>query len=404
MAVKAPKRLTRITRRKLATGETGPGTAAAPAGVRAARKRKRAIEPMEDYGWFGPDSVTWRVWSYPSSPTVGFSRAVVVEELDPFLVAPVTASSKIYSQPRIRYDRTLRYFATLFFADSRKVVKASEMLMKVHAKAGSVEPVSGLWSDPNNPDQQLWIHLTAWHSALYAYEAYGPGKLSAEDEARYWQECAIAAQAQTIDPNEVPRSREGVREYFERMRPRLAASEATQQAMDHLMNAEVIFPPMPLVLRPAAWMLAKTLRVAIIATLPRWQRELANLRQPRLVDAAIRPVMRLSFRLVDTSPKLKVLIVGLTSPATVPIAAPMLLGIKPEREDTLTPADSFKRHGVPTPAGLYSQLKVDQSTVIYSPSAPAKVPQRQDQPVDHEHANRSEQLDAANHRPAASAA
>jgi uncharacterized protein (DUF2236 family) len=371
MTVKTPTLRKRITRRADATGEAGRRPAGRPAGAHAASKRKRAIEPMQDYGWFGPDSVTWRVWSYPSSPTVGFSRSVVVEELDPFLVAPVTASSKIYSQPRVRYDRTLRYFATLFFADSLKVVKASEMLMKVHARAGSVEPVSGLWSDPNNPDQQLWIHLTAWHSALYAYEVYGPGKLSPDDEARYWAECAIAAHAQTIDPQTVPRSRDGVREYFEGMRPRLAASESTQVAMDHLMNAEVIFPSIPLVLRPAAWMLAKALRIAIIATLPRWQRELAHLRQPKLLDGAIRPLMRLNFRLVDRSPKLKVLMVRLLSPATAPIAAPMLLGITPEREETLTPAEAFRRHGVPTPAELYSQLKADQTKIIYPPSAPA---------------------------------
>jgi uncharacterized protein (DUF2236 family) len=295
---------------------------------------------------------------------------VVVEELDPFLVAPVTASSKIYSQPRTRYDRTLRYFATVFFADSRKIVEASEMLMKVHAKAGSVEPVSGLWSDPNNPDQQLWIHLTAWHSALYAYEVYGPGKLSEEDEARYWAECAIAAQAQTIDPDKVPRSRGEVRDYFERMRPRLAASEATQTAMDHLMNAAVIFPAMPFVLRPGAWLLAKTLRVAIIATLPHWQRELGNLRQPRLLDGAIRPAMRLGFRVANSSPRLKMAMVGLLSPATIRIAGPMLLGIKPLREETLTPEASFERHGVPTPAELYRGLRADQSRIVCGPSAP----------------------------------
>src|SRR5919109_1417198 len=139
-----------------------------------------------------------------SGVIAGLSGAVVVEELDPFLVAPVTVSSKIYSQPRVRYDRTLKYFATVKFADSRKVAKASEMLMKVHAKAGSLEPVSGLWSDPNNPDQQLWIHLTAWHSILYAYERYGPGPLAPADEARYWQECAVAAELQTCDPAAVP--------------------------------------------------------------------------------------------------------------------------------------------------------------------------------------------------------
>ena len=142
-------------------------------------------EPMEDYGLFGPDSVAWRVWSYPTSLTVGFQRAVVVEELDPFLVASVYASQKIVTQARTRYDRTICYFATAAFADSASVVKASQMLMKVHARNVGVEPVSGLRYDPNNPDSQLWILLTGWHSVLKAYETYGPGKLSPEDERRY---------------------------------------------------------------------------------------------------------------------------------------------------------------------------------------------------------------------------
>ena len=53
---------------------------------------RKDVRPAEDYGFFGPGSVTWRVWSYPTSLTVGFQRAVVVEELDPSLVAAVTAT------------------------------------------------------------------------------------------------------------------------------------------------------------------------------------------------------------------------------------------------------------------------------------------------------------------------
>jgi uncharacterized protein (DUF2236 family) len=329
-------------------------------------------KPHEDYGLFGPDSVTWRVWGHPTSLTVAFSRAVVVEELDPFLVAAVDATSKIYSQPRIRYDRTLKYFATVAFGDSRSAVKASEVLVKVHAKAVGVDPVSGLRYDANNPDSQLWIHLTAWHSILYAYERYGPGKLSADDERRYWEECAIAAELQTCDPDTVPRSREEIREYFEHMRPRLAASEATQSAMDHLLNADVMFPPMPRALRPGGWMLSKLLRAATIATIPRWQRDLGNLRQPKLVDTLIRPVMRLGFRVIAASPRLELLALGLASPATVPVAAPMLMGIKPEREETLTPAEAFRRHDTPTPTEVYARLQDGPGTaIVYPPSAPA---------------------------------
>ena len=51
--------------------------------------------PHEDYGFFGPDSVTWKVWTYPTSLTVGFQRAVVVEELDPHALRPDAAVLRV---------------------------------------------------------------------------------------------------------------------------------------------------------------------------------------------------------------------------------------------------------------------------------------------------------------------
>jgi len=329
-------------------------------------------QPLEDYGIFGPGSVTWRVWSYPTGLTVGFQRSVVVEELDPFLVASVHTSQKIFKQARIRYDHTLRYFAIVAFGAADQVAKASATLMKVHARNVGVDPVSGLRFDPNNPDSQMWIHLTAWHSILYAYERYGPGPLSPEDEARYWEECAIAAELQTCDPDAVPRTREGIREYFEAMRPRLAASEATQETMRHLLRAEVMLPPMPWLLKPGAWLGARVLRAATIATMPRWQRKLAGLRQPRIVDVLVRPLMKLTFRAVAMSGRLKVVALRLLSPSTVDVAGPMLLGIEPRAKRTYTPAEAFARTGTPTPAELYEELQGGPDlSVEIPPSAPA---------------------------------
>ena len=307
---------------------------------------------MEDYGFFGPGSVAWRVWGYPTSLTVGFQRAVVVEELDPFLLASVEATNKVRTQARTRYDRTIRYFATVAFADSRTAVKASEVLMKVHAMNTGVEPVSGKPFDANDPDSQLWILLTGWHSVLYAYERYGPGKLSAEEEREFWDACAVAAELQTCDPDKVPRTREGIRDYFEEVRPRLAASEATQAMMDHLLTADVIFPPLPSILRPGAWVVSRIQRAATIATMPRWQRKMAGLRQSRIVDVLVTPVMRISFRVAALSTALQLRILKLISPGTVPIVEPVFREIKPAREEKLTPAEAFDHHGVPTPAEL----------------------------------------------------
>ena len=65
----------------------------------------------QDYGFFGPGSVTWRVWGYPTSIVLGFLRAVVIEELDPHLVASVDQSGQVKLRPEAAlrpHDAVLR--------------------------------------------------------------------------------------------------------------------------------------------------------------------------------------------------------------------------------------------------------------------------------------------------------
>lgn len=308
-------------------------------------RTKRRIEPAEDYGFFGPDSVTWKVWSYPTSLTVGFQRAVVVEELDPALVASVEATQAIFERPRTRYDRTLRYFALVAFGDTRTTSAAADMLVKVHSKAVGTEPYGGTTYDANDPTSQLWIQLTGWHSILYAYEKYGPGKLTADEEERYWAECAVAAELQTCDPTDIPRNRAELREYYAAMRPRLSASPIARKAMRHLLTADVMLPPMPRALRPGAWVVSRVLRKATLATMPRWMREDAGLEQTRLTDALITPVMKVAFWTVRRSRRVEVALLSLLSPSTVPVAGPVLLGVAPRRPETLTPAQAREQIG-----------------------------------------------------------
>jgi uncharacterized protein (DUF2236 family) len=331
----------------------------------------KPVEPHEDYGFFGPDSVTWRVWRYPTSLTVGFQRAVVIEELDPALIAAVDQTNAVRLRPRTRYDRTLCYFARVAFGDTRTTSKAADILVKVHSKAVGIEPLSGEPYDANDPQSQLWIHLTAWHSILYAYERYGPGKLSPADEARYWSDCAVAAELQTCDPADVPRTREGIRAYFDYMRPRLVGSPAAQSMMDFLLNGEVMFPPTPAALKPTMWTIDKTMRIATIATMPRWMRELAGIRQSRRLDALIRPVMMVSYRFVHLSRRLELAILGLMSPSTHRVMAPIFRGTPPRHAETLTPGEARERYGYARPAEAHREWRERQRARVQRGSAPS---------------------------------
>ncbi|MGH3738715.1 MAG: oxygenase MpaB family protein [Micromonosporaceae bacterium] len=343
--------------------------------------RRSDVEPAEDYGFFGPESMTWKVWSYPTSLTIGFQRSVVVEEFDPALVAAVTETHGIYDRPRTRYDRTLRYFALVAFGDTRATSKAADVLVKVHSRAVGTEPYSGQPYDANDPASQLWIHLTAWHSILYAYETYGPGRLSPQEEARYWEECAIAAELQTCDPADVPRDRDGIRAYFEAMRPQLVGSEIARDAMRHLLRADIMLPPVPWVLRPLARLFGLVLRAATVATMPRWMRELSGLRQPRVADALVVPLMRIGFALVHLSRRAELLFLGMASPGTVPVLAPVLLGVPPERPETLTPAQARERYGYPRPAEAHRELRQRQRDRALAGTTPSDEGIRESEPI-----------------------
>lgn len=313
------------------------------------------VRRHQDYGFFGPGSVTWKVWSYPTSLVLGFLRAVVIEELDPHLVASVDQSGQVKQRPKLRYDRTMQYFATVKFGDAESVLRASDTLMKIHSRAIGLDPVTGGRYDANDPASQLWIHLTAWHSILYTYEVFGPGKLEPEEEARYWEECALAAEFQTIHPAEVPRSREGIRAYFAAYRPRLVGSEVAQDMMDFLLDANTIVLP-EAIPAPVRIVFNAVTRRAIIATMPRWMRKLGATTQSGLTDRVAIAMARPFVRLVASSTLLQVWALRLASPRTAPILEPVMRGIAPERPVVREPEEARAEYGIVDPRTQYREL------------------------------------------------
>ncbi|HWJ10667.1 MAG TPA: oxygenase MpaB family protein [Nocardioides sp.] len=328
------------------------------------KTQRSDVTPAADYGFFGPDSVAWKVWGYATSLTIGFSRAVVVEELDPNLVASVDHTQDIYRRPKTRYDRTIRYFALVAFGDSRTTSQAADVLVKVHSKAIGTEPYGGGRYDANDPDSQLWILVTGWHSVLKAYEMYGPGRLSEAEEEQFWAECAVAAELQTCDPADVPRNRAELHAYYERMRPIMSGSPIAQRAMKHLMDVNQLVE-VPRVLRPGQWVVGAFFRAGVIATLPQWMREMGDLRQPRAVDLLVRPVLRTTFLSLSLSKRLQLRVLALLSPSTVPVVAPVFLGVPPVSPEVLTPAQARERYGFERPAEAHLAWRARQHDKVF---------------------------------------
>ncbi len=327
---------------------------------------RRKYEPLPDYGFFGPGSVTWKVWMYPSSAVMGFQRAVTIEFLDPNLNASVVNSGGVKSRPRNRYERTMRYFALVAAGDTAAATKAADILVKVHSLGIGNDPVTGGRYDSNSPSSQLWIHMTAWHSILYCYEVFGPGRLSDAEETEYWEQCAIAAQCQTISTDEVPRSRAEVRTFFESWKPKLAASQTAQSMARMILNTEVALPPnQPDWATPPLLLLSRLAAMATISTYPQYMRQLFGIRQSAAEDAIVQPAMRALMTAINSNMHLYDAVWSWLVPGVADIVMPAALGIPATNPITMTPRAAQKLYGYDIPAEAHLDLRRKQERKVF---------------------------------------
>jgi uncharacterized protein (DUF2236 family) len=239
-------------------------------------------------GFFGPDSVTWRVHSDPSF-SVGGLRALLLQALHPVAMDGVARFSVGFTdEPWPRLIRTATYVDTLTFGTRTEAVRAVARVRGIHRRLGATEETTGRTYRVDDPDLLLWVHCCEVDSLLSVARRAGL-PLTDQDADRYVAEQVTSAALIGVDPGDVPASVAELAAYFERMRPHLAATPAARDAY-----RLVVLPPMPPWVRyltPAqpAWGGLASLAVAL---LPRWARRMYSLPGLGLTDAAATPALR----------------------------------------------------------------------------------------------------------------
>ena len=122
-----------------------------------------------------------------------------------------------------------------------------------------------------------------------------------------------------------------MRAYFAEVRPRLCSSVRALAGMHYLLR-----PPLRRV-GPLLWALSHAGAPAVIATLPRWMRELGRFEQPELVSHAATVPTRLAMRL-GTDPRIAQPILRRSAPVTARILARHHRDERPCPVRTTTPA------------------------------------------------------------------
>jgi uncharacterized protein (DUF2236 family) len=233
-------------------------------------------------GFFGPDSVTWRIHSDPSF-SVGGIRALLLQALHPVAMDGVHQFSEGFrTDPWPRLTRTAEYVATLTFGTRRDALRAVRRVRGMHAPLASVEETTGRSYRVDDPDLLLWVHCAEVDSLLAVARRSGV-PLTDADADRYVAEQVVAATLIGVPEGDVPASVAALEEYFARLRPRLALTPPARAAYGF-----IVLPPMPgwvQLLTPArpGWAGLASLAVA---TLPKWARRMYGLPAFGVTDPA----------------------------------------------------------------------------------------------------------------------
>ena len=176
-------------------------------------------------GFFGPDSVTWRVHADPTF-SVGGLRALLQQALHPVAMDGVARfSGGLQTAPWPRLVRTAAYVDTLTFGTRAEALAAVERVRGIHRRLGATEETTGRTYRVDDPDLLLWVHCCEVDSLLSVARRAGVALSDAEAD-RYVTEQVTAAELIGVPPDGVPRSAADLTAYFDRMRPQLSVTPA----------------------------------------------------------------------------------------------------------------------------------------------------------------------------------
>lgn len=188
-------------------------------------------EPGGDPGWFGPDSMAWRVHADLGSMLVGGFAALLLQTLHPLVMQGVADHSNYREDPLGRLRRTAEFLAATTYGGDALASQAVRQVRSIHGHVRGVAP-DGRRYRASDPDLVTYVHVTEVWNFLRSYQRYSRHPLLLAEKNQYLEEEAVVARR--LGATWAPTSTAAVREYFRRIRPELRRSEAAVAAVRFL--------------------------------------------------------------------------------------------------------------------------------------------------------------------------
>ena len=200
----------------------------------------------EDYGLFGPGSVTWRVMSEPVEMIAGF-RALILQALHPPSMWGTAQNSELMD-PRAawaRLGRTIEFVRVRTYGTHEEVERVGRRVRKLHSKLTGLNLDTGEVFPVDAPENLLWVHMGEVDSYLDVALRSGIPLTPADADA-FVDEQRRAGAVVGLDPADMPASVAEMRDYYAGMRPQIYACDEAKEGLRRLFNPSVPRPFLPL--------------------------------------------------------------------------------------------------------------------------------------------------------------
>jgi uncharacterized protein (DUF2236 family) len=246
-----------------------------------------------DPGLFGPDSVTWQLHSDPVMWIAGV-RALYLQALHPRAVRGVMQNSDFRREGWGRLMRTASFVGTTTYGTAEAAERAGARVRKIHRMLTATDPDTGERYGVDEPALLMWVHCAEIDSYLQVARRSGLRLTDAEAD-RYVAEHRVSARLVGLDSDAVPANRAEMAEYFEKVRPDLAAGPEAREVDDFLLR-----PPTHPLLVPAREVLWRRVAHLAYASLPPYAHELYG--RPAPAPATVTRQLRLAGLLLRRIP------------------------------------------------------------------------------------------------------
>ncbi len=172
-----------------------------------------ADNASESTGYYGPDSITWKLYREQISITGGI-RALLLQVAHPSVADGVARFSNFKADPFGRGYRTFAAMATIYFGSKTQAEQTAQRLWRIHSAIKGEAPNA---YSATNPDLLLWVLATLTDTTLRVYERMPLSGLPSDWQERFYEESKLAAQLLGIPEGVYPADLKAFEVYFNAM-------------------------------------------------------------------------------------------------------------------------------------------------------------------------------------------